>query len=118
MATELGKYLRKLRVEHDELLKHMAGNLGLASSTLSSIETGRRKPPKGFVEKVVDAYGLNATQAEELRGAAARSQDEVAVRIAGLPREDRQLAVAFARKFADLSDEQKSGIRGILGENE
>lgn len=114
MATELGKYLKKLRIDNDELLKHMAENLGLASSTLSSIEAGRRKPPKGFVEKVVAAYGLSTAQADELRGAAARSQDEVAVRIAGLPHEDQQLAVAFARKFESLSEEQKSSIRGII----
>ena len=118
MATELGKFLRKLRIDNDELLKHMADRLGLASSTLSSIEAGRRKPPKGFTEKVAAEYRLDAHQVEELDRAAAQSQDEVAVHIAGLSQEDRKLAVAFARKFADLSDDQKASIREVLDEGD
>ena len=32
-ATALGKYLRRLRIDNDELLKTMADKLGIASST-------------------------------------------------------------------------------------
>lgn len=47
MATELGKFLKKLRIDKDELMKDMADRMKIASSTLSSIEMGRRNPPKG-----------------------------------------------------------------------
>lgn len=117
MATELGKFLRKLRVDNDELMKEMAGRLGLASSTLSSIEAGRRKPSKGFLERVIDAYALGPKKEQELRDAYDRSRDEVGLRIKGLSNQDQSLAVAFARKFSTLSEEQKKGIRGILGED-
>lgn len=38
MATNYGKVLRKIRVDRDELLKDMAGKLGITSAYLSSIE--------------------------------------------------------------------------------
>ena len=114
MATELGKYLRRLRIENDELMKTMAERLGLASSTLSSIEAGRRNPSKSFVEKVVEVYSLDAAEVSALMDAFNRSKDEVALRIKGLPSKDQKLAVSFARKFADLSDEQKDEIRSVL----
>lgn len=117
MATELGKFLRKLRVDNDELMKQMADRLGLASSTLSSIEAGRRKPGKGFLERVIGTYELSQKQAAELRDAYDRSRDEVELQIKGLPNQDQRLAIAFARKFATLSDEQKKSIRGILEED-
>lgn len=114
MATELGKYLRKLRIDNDELMKTMAEKLGLASSTLSSIEAGRRNPSESFVEKVIEAYSLDETKAAALVDAFNRSKDEVALRIKGLPSQDQKLVVSFARKFADLSDEQKDEIRSVL----
>lgn len=117
MATELGKFLKKLRVDNDELMKQMADRLGLASSTLSSIEAGRRKPGKGFLDRVIATYSLSREQAMELLDAYDRSKDEVGLRIKGLPNQDQRLAVAFARKFATLSDEQKKSIRGILEED-
>lgn len=117
MATELGKFLRKLRVDNDELMKQMADRLGLASSTLSSIESGRRKASEEFVKKVANVYGLTGEQRAGLRDAYDRSKDEVELCIKGLPNQDQRLAVAFARKFATLSDEQKKSIRGILEED-
>ena len=58
MLTPLGKFLRKLRLDNDQLLRDMAERLDMPSSTLSAIETGRRKPPQGFAEKVGRAYAL------------------------------------------------------------
>lgn len=49
MATELGKTLRKIRIDRDELLKDMAEKLDMSPSMLSSIENGTRKPPTGFL---------------------------------------------------------------------
>lgn len=116
-ATELGKYLRRLRVNDDELLKDMAEKLEIASSTLSSIETGRRTPPKGFIERLVNTYQLKGDELKRLQDALARSRDEIPLRIKELSSRDQQLAVAFARKFSDLSDKQKEQLRGILEED-
>lgn len=116
-ATELGKYLRRLRIENDELLKTMADKLGVASSTMSSIETGRRTPPKGFIERLVNTYQLSGDELVELQDALVRSRDEIPFRIKELSSQDQQLAVVFARKFSSLSESQKEQLRGILEED-
>lgn len=104
-------------MDNDELLKTMAEKLGIASSTLSSIETGRRTPPKGFAERLADTYQLNGDEKAKLQDAVERSRDEIPLRIKDLTSKDQQLAVAFARKFSNLSDTQKEKLRGILEEN-
>ncbi len=115
MSTALGKFLRKLRIDNDELMKDMAEKLRLAPSTLSSIENGRRKPPKGFEESLCAKYCLAADQADQLKRAILQSGDEVALKIKGLDEGDRELAVSFARRFENLSDADKERIKEILG---
>ena len=45
MLTMLGKFLRKLRIDRNELLKDMAGKLDVTVSFLSSVENGKKKMP-------------------------------------------------------------------------
>ena len=116
MVTELGKYLRRLRLDEGELLKEMAVKLDLASSSLSSIESGRRKPPKGFAEKIASIYTLTSDQVESLQQAMAYSADEVALVLKGMSASDRELAVAFARRFENLDEADKRRIKEVLGE--
>lgn len=116
MATALGKFLRRLRIDNDELLKNMADKLGVASSTLSSIENGRRNPPKGFIDKVREVYQLGIDQFADLEAAVLASRDEVKLRVKEMPDQDRELAVAFARRFENLSDADKKRIKEILND--
>lgn len=117
MATALGKFLRRLRIDNDELLKNMADKLQVASSTLSSIENGRRNPPKGFAERVKDVYQLGKDQLADLEDAILSSRDEVQLRVKEMPEQDRELAVAFARRFENLSDADKERIKEILNDD-
>ena len=114
MSTALGKFLRKLRIDNDELMKDMAEKLNIAPSTLSSIENGRRKPPKGFEENLCSKYHLLTDQIEQLRRAVLQSGDEVALKIKSLDEGDRELAVSFARRFENLSKADKERIKEIL----
>lgn len=116
MATTLGKFLRKLRIDNDELMKDMADKLALAASTLSSIENGRRNPPKDFEERLVSVYSLTASEIDQLHSAIMQSRDEIALRIKGLSASDQELAVSFARRFENLSDADKARIKEILSE--
>lgn len=118
MATALGKFLRKLRIDNDELMKDMADKLKLATSTLSSIENGRRNPPRGFEENLISAYALAAVEIEQLRSAIMQSKDEVALRIKGMSGQDQELVVSFARRFENLSEADKARIKEILKEND
>lgn len=45
MLTEVGKFLRKVRIDHDEILKDMATKLGVSVSFLSVVENERKNIP-------------------------------------------------------------------------
>lgn len=59
MLTDLGKYLRKLRIDNGELLKDMADKLEISCSYLSSIETGKKKLTEQIKKKLIYTYKLD-----------------------------------------------------------
>lgn len=73
MATEFGKFLRKLRIDQNETLKEMADKFEYAPSYLSGIENGKRNIPKTLLEKIVDTYNLPSAQADILKDIVQRS---------------------------------------------
>lgn len=113
--NELGRALRKLRIDNDELLKDMAVRLGYSASFLSAIETGRKRPPEGFLFKVSSAYQLDNTAQLELSAAAQRSVREVKLRLsADATPLQREAAFALARRFTDLEDHDATQILRLL----
>ena len=66
MVTDFGKFCRKLRIDHDELMKDMAKKLDVTSSYLSAVEKGKRDLPDDWIEKISKAYNLSASQLSEL----------------------------------------------------
>ena len=42
MLTALGRFLRKIRIDRNELLKDMADKLEVSASFLSAVENGKR----------------------------------------------------------------------------
>ena len=61
MVTEYGKLLRKIRIDHDEILKDMAGKLEITSAYLSSIEN-IRLVNKSADESILFELGLDKKQ--------------------------------------------------------
>ena len=47
-VTNLGKKLRKIRIDNDEISSDMARKLEISVSYLSAIENGKRNIPKNF----------------------------------------------------------------------
>ncbi|MCF6273715.1 MAG: helix-turn-helix domain-containing protein [Rhodobacteraceae bacterium] len=74
MITDLGKELRKLRIEKDERLYDMSKRIGKSSAFISAVERGDKNPPSGFEELVISAYGLIDDVANTLRSAADSSR--------------------------------------------
>ena len=48
MITRFGKELRKIRIDHGEILKDMAEKLQVTPSFLSSVEVGKKKCSDGL----------------------------------------------------------------------
>lgn len=56
MTTQLGTFLKNLRLDSGELLKEMAEKLNVSSSFLSAVENGKRDIPESWYKKMVDLY--------------------------------------------------------------
>lgn len=69
-TTEIGKELRKLRINRDERLIDMARRLDKSSSFVSAVETGSKPPPAGFENLIIAAYGLAGEAARLMQVAA------------------------------------------------
>ena len=111
-TTELGKKLRKLRIDRDETLLDMAERVGQSSAFVSAVEFGKKPAPESFVAAVIRAYGLDDETAQELRSAADRSRASITIR-AKEP-EMRDLAGMLARKIDTLTFDQVQDIQRIL----
>jgi transcriptional regulator with XRE-family HTH domain len=101
--TPFGIANRKLRLDKGLRLLDLAKKLGLSSSFISAVETGKKPIPAGYVASVIRALGLTEPEAHELQKAADRSK--TVVDVDGLLGNQRELVAAFARKLDDLPPE-------------
>lgn len=112
--TPLGKFLRKLRIDHDELLRTMAEKLGISMSFLSSVENGKKNMPTEWVSRIPSLYQLNDAQKSEFDQSVAESEKGIGVKFEGLSEEKKKISVAFARKIKTLSPEAQKAIQDLL----
>lgn len=115
MLTELGKELRKMRIDRGEVLKNMADKLGMTSSYLSAIECGKRNIPNGFITKIADIYNLNLTEKRILELAQEKSVKEIVLNLEEASETKSDLALKFARTFKDIDDATALKITKLLG---
>lgn len=106
MLTEIGKELRKIRIDNDENIKAMASKLDMSISYLSSIESGSRTIPDDLVEKVVKTYNLNSDREEVLRNAEINSSKKISIDLSNTTSDRKQLVFALARELNDIPDEE------------
>lgn len=114
MLTKFGKFTRKLRIEHVELLKDMADKLEVSSSYLSAVEVGKRPIPNKWLNQLKDIYALSDADYTELLNAADESREEVILNLSNRKNNDQELILSFARKFDSLDDFEKEQIKKIL----
>jgi transcriptional regulator with XRE-family HTH domain len=114
MLTELGKVLRKIRIDRQELLRDMAGTLGVSVAYLSAVETGKRNAPVAWTNKIIQAYRLNSDEAAQLRTAFDESQDELRISLQQITAQQRSTAISFAKALEGLSDEQLEKIMKVV----
>lgn len=113
-TTELGKALRKLRIDRSETLGDMAEKLGITSSYLSAIEKGKRPSPDGLTDKISDLYGLGGDIRAELADAADKTLQSVKLSLNGSSDPKREVALCFARSFDDLDDGTAESVLKLL----
>ena len=114
MLTAFGISLRKLRLDHGEILKTMADKLEISSSYLSAIEVGKRNVPKGFIERLCTLYKLNSDKLHELEAAKLESQKEIVLGLGNASTGKRETALLFARRFNDLDEQTTEKIKKLI----
>lgn len=118
-ATEYGKFLKKIRIDKDEQLQTMAGNLRVTPSYLSSIESGIRDIPVDFTAKIAEQYNLSKEQKEDLRKlelSIPRKAIQIDFEKNSSTKQQIDIALLFAQKFSSLSNDQIEKIRKVLDE--
>lgn len=118
MITELGKEIRKLRIDKGENLSSMSKKLGISISYLSAIENGTRDIPSDFVDKLGEIYHLSKERKEKFVEAEANSINKISIFLHSAICPQRQLAFTLSRKLKDLSPEECEKIMKYLGGND
>ena len=111
--TTLGKELKKLRIQHEEVLYDMATRLGMSSAMLSSIETGKKPAPDGFADRLAQHYEEVAGEKEAFQLLADLTKNQVKLKLDGDNR-TKQLKVTFARSVGELSEEEKDELLRLI----
>jgi transcriptional regulator with XRE-family HTH domain len=114
MLTELGKILRKIRIDRQELLRDMAETLGVSAAYLSAVENGKRNAPAAWIDKIIQAYRLNPDEAKQLRSAFDESKDELRISLQRVSAQQRNTAISFAKALEGLSDEELERIMKVV----
>ena len=114
MLTSLGKFLRKLRIDNNELLKDMAQKLNVSVSFLSAVENGKKRMPSEWNNSICRLYQLNDIQQAQFTEAISETERSIDMDFNNVGDNGRKLAVAFARKLPDFTDEQIEALRRIM----
>lgn len=71
---------------------------------MSAIETGKKSVPPSFINQLQVKLNLNAEEVRRLEVAAAKQAKEISMGLHDRTDRARELAVAFARRFENMSD--------------
>lgn len=112
--TPLGRFLRKLRIDRNELLKTMADKLDVSSAFLSAVEMGRKHMPATWERTLVEDYCLDAGQTAELSNAIAESAKSVRLDLTNISADSRRTVLAFARKIQEVDEADLERIAEFL----
>lgn len=114
MTTSYGKILRKIRIDHEEILKDMATKLGITSAYLSAIENGKRVIPSDLTMRLGEIYKLSLDDKLKLEEAEDAIKTNVTIELSTVDEERKNMVLKLARQFSELTDEQLDEIQKIL----
>lgn len=114
MITRFGKLLRKIRIDHGEILMDMATRLGVSPSFLSAVEIGRKSAPSGWSDIIAEQYRLSEEQRQELKEAGREAVTSVKLDFSKADQPQRAAAFVFAREFGSMSEETANQVVQLL----
>ena len=94
----------------------MAEVLGVTKSFLSSVETGRRSIPKGWIDIISDHYHLKPYPRKLLEDAARVSRNFIRISLTGQPNYRRDLAVSFEDCFDQIDEDTATDMMKLMND--
>lgn len=117
MLTTLGKFLRTIRLDRDEVMKMMADKLGVSSAFLSAVEHGKKQMPSTWQTLLPREYAFSDEEKKRFDEVVASSVSMLQVDLAGLEDEQKNLVVMFARTLPGLSKQKVRSVYKVIQEN-
>mgnify|MGYP004570940545 CR=1 FL=1 len=115
--TNIGKFLRKLRIDKGELLKDMAEKLNISVSMLSGIETGTRTLNKEkYFDAIIKEYSLDEAAIQELDNAIEQSAKNINIELNNTTSAQKDLVFSLARVIETLSTKDIDAIMSVIGD--
>lgn len=116
MLTNFGKFCRKLRIDRGELLLDMANKLGVSAAFLSSVETGKKKPPIAWENILIKSYVMDENMIRELHDCFFEARNMDSIDITEYKGTERDLILAFARKINTFDETRLNKLRILINE--
>ena len=118
MASSLfGKELKKLMIENDENLMHVAEYLGGVSVPfVSAVISGKKNVPEGWIEIISTHYKLDLQKQSYIRDLAEKSKQTLKINLTNCSNQQRVLAVQLQRNLSNLDDSEIKKLMDILEE--
>lgn len=117
MLTEFGKALRMMRIEHgNKTLGDLGSLLGVSATFISAIETGKKSVPPTFLNDLKRVLGLGEAEVRQLESSASKQAKEISMGLHQRSDRARELAVAFARRFETMSEDEVKKVFQNLDE--
>jgi transcriptional regulator with XRE-family HTH domain len=107
-----------MRLGKDMLMSDMAERLKVSPSYLSAVEFGRRPVPEGWPKNISRILNLNENEsrllADTAAAASSRSRGAVTVSLDELTPLQEEVAIEFARKIRELTEDELRKIKDHL----
>ena len=113
--TPFGEKLRELREAKGVNQAQMAADLDVSPAYLSALEHGNRGAPSwGFMQKIIQYFGLIWDDAEDLKELAHLSKPKVTIDTSGLDPRATKAANLLSRRIARLTDRELDQLLAFL----
>jgi len=118
ILTDLGYFLKGLRLANREQTEDMAQKLGVTKSYIFAIQSGTRRMPDSWEGKLRDLYKLTPDQQKELRRLILESSNTLQIDISDASPPKRKLAISFVSQFEGMGEKAVGELQRVLDESE
>lgn len=115
-SKDYGTLIKEIRFANGENMADMSEWIEAKLPFLSAVESGKKKVPDDWFDKIVNHYNLSEEQKEELKEAIVVSKTMIKINLSNVDSDKRRLAIQFQRSFTDLDSDKVKTISNILGD--